>query len=177
MMNTPLAGALALAFLVLLADAVFGPPMWRWLMNGIRRAAPYAVDVLAVVAIAAAIVGLFATAPVYGHEPMGRLGPLQYGAPEYTYLFKEGVDDTGERYSKNCCLAEAPTGQPQGDCKEYPLSKVKIVPGGFLLEDGEFIAQHDAAVSPRDPDGEYRVWRCRHPGALTHCFFYPPSGH
>jgi hypothetical protein len=97
-----------------------------------------------------------------GHE-MGRWG----GSGQFLYGYNRLTKTEGS----NCC-----TFGGLGDCQEYPAEKVKIVEGGYLLEDGEFIAQWDTSVSPLDSDGEYRFYRCQHPGKLTHCFQVPPSG-
>jgi hypothetical protein len=99
-----------------------------------------------------------------GHE-MGRFG--NHGGNEYLY----GYHRIHKTERSNCCKVGG-----NGDCQEYPANLVKVVDGGYLLDDGEFIAQWDVSVSPLDADGEYRYWRCKNPNALTHCFFVPPSG-
>jgi hypothetical protein len=99
------------------------------------------------------------------HE-MGRFGGGSTGT-----MFLYGFNRLTKSDGINCCKYGG-----TGDCQEYPADKVKIVDGGYLLDDGEFIAQHDTSVSPLDADGEYRYYRCRHPDTLTHCFFVPPSG-
>lgn len=123
--------------------------------------------------------GVMVAVRALGHEQMGRFG--SYGVEEYLYGREIGnADDVGP---VNCCLYKNAEGE-QGDCKLYPEENVKIVPGGYLLADGEFIAQHDTNVSPPDPvTGEYYFYRCRHDAGggwgdnpKTHCFFAPPTG-
>jgi hypothetical protein len=107
--------------------------------------------------------------PLYarGHQAMGRWGDM--GGNSYLYGQRIGDPTSG---TINCCLHKRPNGTV-GDCDEYK-GKVRDVPGGVQLDDGEFIAQHDISVSPQDPDGEYRFWRCRHPNQPSHCFHAPP---
>jgi hypothetical protein len=104
-----------------------------------------------------------------GHE-MGRFGNMSGTNYLYGYNRLTKVDGS------NCCVAGKNANGKDGDCQEYPAHLVKVVDGGYLLDDGEFIAQYDTSVSPLDPDGEYRYWRCKYPNALTHCFQVPPSG-
>jgi hypothetical protein len=104
-----------------------------------------------------------------GHE-MGRFANM--AGNEYLYGFNRLTKTDGS----NCCLFGVSNIGKAGDCQEYPAHLVKVVDGGYLLDDGEFVAQHDTSVSPLDADGEYRYYRCKYPNALTHCFFVPPSG-
>lgn len=62
------------------------------------------------------------------------------------------------------------------DCAMVPATRVRVVPGGYLLLDtGETIPE-DRAMS--SPDGEF--WRCRvnaaDPNSKTRCFFRAPPG-
>lgn len=114
------------------------------------------------------------------HETMGHWG--KYGTSEYLYGHKIGNNLTDGKV--NCCLFKNHDTGKQGDCKRYPEEKVKFVPGGYLLADGEFISHAETNVSPQDPHtGEYYFYRCQHdPGGpwgdnpKTHCFFAPPTG-
>jgi hypothetical protein len=107
--------------------------------------------------------------PIYamGHQAMGRWADM--GGSSYLYGQRIGDPTSG---TINCCLHKRPNGTV-GDCDEYK-GRVRDVPGGIQLDDGEFIAQHDISVSPQEPDGEYRFWRCRHPNQKSHCFHAPP---
>lgn len=99
-----------------------------------------------------------------GHETMGTWG-LGGG-----YLFGQRIGSDVD-YPINCCLYGG-----HGDCQLVEENDVKVVDGGYLLSDGEFIAHYDTNVSPLGQDGEYHYYRCRHAGALSHCFFAPPRG-
>jgi hypothetical protein len=115
-----------------------------------------------------------------GHETMGSWG--SHGMMEYLYGHRIGNPPDGGKV--NCCLFNNGTEGSRGDCQRYPDEDVKIVPGGYLLKDGEFISHAETSVSPQDPaTGEYHFYRCRHtPGSgygdspATHCWFAPPTG-
>jgi hypothetical protein len=66
----------------------------------------------------------------------------------------------------NCCLLGG-----NGDCKLYPEKGVQYVNGGYLLQDGEFIPEREATVSPDE-----NFYRCKYDGQISHCFFAPAKG-
>jgi hypothetical protein len=114
------------------------------------------------------------------HETMGHR--TQMGLSEYLYG-KKVQDTTDEKI--NCCKyrGDGIEGKDfDGDCRELKEEAVKIVPNGFVWE-GEFIPHSRANISPRNADGEYKFYACKHPPNAgwgpkppTHCFFYPPNG-
>lgn len=62
-----------------------------------------------------------------------------------------------------CCTPE--------DCGVYPAEKVRVVPGGFIVEEGEFIPHSEGK-----PSVDENYWRCVAPDKKTRCFFFPNVG-
>lgn len=70
----------------------------------------------------------------------------------------------GWQYDPECCSNR--------DCAPYPAKNVKQVPGGYVIETGEFI---ENAKVKRSQDEEYHL--CRHPtGSTIFCLYVPPQG-
>lgn len=120
-----------------------------------------------VVMIAIALVG--ALSRPFAHEMMGKWSG--------SFLYGRYVGDPPTGGLRNCC-----THGDSYDCKTYPEEDVRIVPGGYLLADGEFISHQDTNVSPIAEDGQYYYYRCQHgpdwqgTPQKSHCFFAPPRG-
>lgn len=75
---------------------------------------------------------------------------------------------SGQAYSLECCSNK--------DCAPLPDGAVRIVPGGYQVED-EFVAQNDERIRP-STDGAYHTCRFHplHAGTRIRCFYVPPSG-
>jgi hypothetical protein len=125
----------------------------------------------------AAILMVGGTLRVKSHETMGHFTDRYPG----NFLWGKKIGDSSPGKT-NCCTHSRGDGT-FGDCKVYPEENVKIVPGGYLLHDGEFISHEDTNVSPLAQDGEYYYYRCKHDPVApnfekrrSHCFFAPPRG-
>lgn len=125
-----------------------------------------------VVAICAALILTIPDAS--GHETMGHWQHHSARGPPYLYGHRIGSELGTE---VNCCLYNDGQKGSTGDCRLVREDDVRIVEGGYLLKDGEFIAHTETSVSPPDPEtGEYDYFRCQIAGAPSHCFFAPPRG-
>jgi hypothetical protein len=102
--------------------------------------------------------------PAEAHD-MKAMGRMEGTNAGYSWLY--GMDRTDANLNVvNCCKHG-----DGGDCIFYPVEGVKLVDGGYLLQDGEFIPEREATVSP---DENY--YRCQHAGKVSHCFFAPARG-
>lgn len=101
--------------------------------------------------------------PASGHD-MKAMGVME---PWGNFAWLHGMNrDDPNLNVINCCKYGG-----GGDCFLYPEENVSIVPGGYQTQDGEFIPEREATVSP---DEHY--YRCQHPGKKSHCFFAPARG-
>jgi hypothetical protein len=111
-------------------------------------------------ALVLALVLVATGAAAHDMKAMGKFGGYQ---DQYLYGMNRNDPDLSVM---NCCKYNG-----NGDCQLFPETGVKIVPGGYLLTDGEFIPEREATVSP---DENY--YRCKYEGKPSHCFFAPAAG-